>query len=146
MQRFLFSALFACALFSAGCGTAQNATTEAKPAVETRQGPGDRGDREANRSSRLDEEIAELGLSDAQAKTYREIDARYRKQLNDLRSNSDGDRQKMMADGGKFRAAQEREIFEMLDKEQQEKYNAMVEERKTQMRNRQRGGRPGGRG
>jgi len=70
MQRFLFSALFFCALFSASCGTAQNATAETKPAVEERRpGNGNRGDRTANRASRLDAEIEELGLSEATAAT-----------------------------------------------------------------------------
>lgn len=146
MQRFLFSTLFACALFSAGCGTAQNATAETKPATEERQRPANRGDRAANQVARLDAEIKELGLSEAAAKTYREIDTRYRKELKDLRQKSGGDRQKMMADGGKLRAAQEREIFDMLTEGQREKYNAIVERKKAEMRNRQRGGRPGGRG
>lgn len=146
MQRFLFSALFACALFSAGCGTAQKATAETAPAVENRERPANRGGDRGDRAARLDADIAELGLTEAQAKTYREIDARYRKQMGELRRNSGGDRQKMMADGGKLRAAQEREVFDMLTDGQRETYNAIKDRRKAEMRNRQRVGRPGGRG
>ncbi len=137
--------MFSCSLFSASCGTAQKATTEVAPApaVEERQRPANRGER-GDRGGNLDAEIAELGLSEAEAKTYKEINERYRKQLGELRRNSGGDRQKMAAEGGKIRAAQEREIIEMLSDAQREKYNAILEKRKTQMRNRQRGGRPGG--
>ena len=94
----------------------------------------------------MEAEIEELELSEADAKTYREINARYRKELSDLRRKSGGDRQNMMAEGGKLRAAQEREIFDMLSEAQREKYNAIIERRKTQMRDRQRVRRPGGRG
>jgi len=52
----------------------------------------------------------------------------------------------MMAEGGKLRAAQEREIFDILNEEQREKYNVIVERKKAQMRNRQRGGQRGGQG
>jgi hypothetical protein len=146
MQRLLFSALFASALFSTSCGTAQKASTESKPATEERQRPANRGDRAANQAARMEAVIEELELSEAAAKTYREINARYGKELSDLRRKSGGSRQEMMAEGGKLRAAQEREIFDMLNEAQREKYNAIIERRKTQMRNRQRVGRPGGRG
>jgi len=48
--------------------------------------------------------------------------------------------------GGKLRAAQEREVFDMLTDGQRETYNAIKDRRKAEMRNRQRVGRPGGRG
>jgi hypothetical protein len=136
MQRFLFPALLAGALLGTGCGTAQKATAETKPAVENRQGP----------SARLEAEIAELELSDAQAETYREINENYGKQLRELRRGTDGDRQKMAAAGGKLRAAQEREVFDLLTDPQREKYNAIKDRYKAAMRNRQRVERPGGGG
>lgn len=143
MQRVFLSILLAAAFFSAGCGTAQNATSENNTTVENRQRPGARG---GNQAARLDAEIAELGLSDDQAKSYREINERYQEKRRALRQNAGGDRQKMMAEGGKLRAAQEREVFEVLDDAQREKYNAMIEQRKSEMRDRQRVRRPGGRG
>lgn len=141
MQRILFSALFASALFGTGCSTAQNATAETKSAVENRQGPNARG---GDRTARLDADIKELDLSDTQAEAYREIDGRYRKELGKLRRDSGADRQEMAAAGGKLRAAQEREVFDLLTDPQREKYNAIKDRRKAAMRNRQRGGRPGG--
>ncbi|TXF89035.1 hypothetical protein FUA23_12165 [Neolewinella aurantiaca] len=137
MQRFIFLTLFACALLSTGCGTAQNVAKTTESAAENRQNRG-------NKQAELDAEIKALGLSEDQAATYREINSRYNKELKDLRRNAGTDREKVLAEGGKLRAAREREIFDMLDDEQREKFNAIKDERKAEMRKRQRVRRPEG--
>lgn len=98
---------------------------------------GRRGGSPEDRQKRQDELYAQLNLSEVQKTKVTEINDSYRTKMQNLRRNSDGDREAMRASMMKMRDAQNAELKNIMTAEQFEKFTAIQKA--------QRGKRGGGR-
>lgn len=138
MKKFLIFGLLIGSLLTTGCSTAQSATEAAAPApATTNQRLQGQGQGRPN----PDAMVQQLGLTEAQTVTFKEITERYAVESRKLRESAGGDRQAMRTKMETLRTSQDKEVNAILNTEQQKKYAELQAEMEAKRRQ---GGRPGG--
>lgn len=149
-KRWSFLAIGLAFMLTTACNSTKDTTTTAaataQPAVTAEpaarpagprggQGGGGRG------QAQMEELVASLGLNQDQKEEFEAINAKYQKQMRAMREEANGDFASMRGKMQEMRAAQNKEIQEILTAEQITKYEKFLEERRG---NRQGRRRPGG--
>lgn len=117
--------------------SAANEEAKSERRGEGRRGQGRRGNPE-ERQKRQDELYAQLNLSEVQKTKVTEINENYRVKMQEMRKNSNGDREGMRESMMKMREEQNAELKNIMTAEQFEKFTAI---QKAQREKRGRGRR-----
>ncbi len=87
-------------------------------------------------TDRVDQFTEDLNLSEEQQKDLTKILTTQREKMEDLRNASDGDRSAMGGEMDELFQDTNEQILSILDDDQKEKYNKILEEKKSRWQNR----------